>query len=66
MIERKELPRPDISVKDNPDRPGGIDLTISRDGKGKTYRIDGQGRGDVIQDTARKILDDPYSSEWLP
>lgn len=63
--DRPKLPRPDINVTTTSDGAAN-DLVISRDGKAKSYRIEGTTRQDVIKDAVKKVLDDPRSAEWLP
>jgi hypothetical protein len=66
-----ELPAPDVQVTTatsrDPSAPAGsVDVVVSRDGRGRSYRANGGCVTEVVQDAVRKILADPYSGEWIP
>lgn len=68
-----DLPPPTVEVtsapsKDSSAPPGSVDIVISRDGKGRSYRTVGGGPTDptVVKDGIEKILGDHYSGEWIP
>lgn len=48
------------------DRRVDIGITISRDGKSKTYTGFGQNRNRATEDAVRKMLDDSTNAEMLP
>lgn len=65
------LPRPQVDVTPASDRDttaptGSVDVVISREGKGRSYRSVGGSTAEVVKDIAEKILGDTYSSEWVP
>jgi hypothetical protein len=43
-----------------------VDVVVSRDGRGRSYRANGGCVTEVVQDAVRKVLADPYSGEWIP
>jgi hypothetical protein len=65
------LPRPNVEATPAPERdpaapPGSVDVVISREGKGKSYRVVGDSGPAIVKDAIEKVLSDPYSAEWLP
>jgi len=65
------LPRPDVTVTHATERdptapPGSMDVVISRDGKGKSYRAVGDSGPAIVKDAIEKVLGDHYTGEWLP
>ena len=64
MIAMTVLPRPQVSVTKPSDQV--VDVTITRDGKGKTYRGEGYAESDRTKEVVGKILDDGHTAEWLP
>ncbi len=66
-----DLPRPDVQVTHATERdpsapPGSMDVVVSRDGKGKSYRVVGDTGQAIVKDAVEKVLSDPYSAEWIP
>ena len=65
-----DLPEPDVQATPEmgTDENGRryIDVTISREGKGKSYRGTGHTQGEVTIDVVKQIIRDPYSAEWQP
>lgn len=59
-----DLPRPKIETTKTPD--GKDHLVISRDGRGRTYEIEGSSDVEKVKNTVKKVLDDGYTGEWLP
>ncbi len=64
------LPRPDVNVTHATERdpsapPGSMDVVVSREGKGRSYRVVGDGTA-IVKDAIEKVLSDPYSAEFLP
>lgn len=57
------LPRPTVEVTDTAD--GKTHVVISRDGKAKTYEVEGSVKG-MVKDAVEKVISDPYTAEWLP
>jgi hypothetical protein len=65
------LPAPTVDVTPAADRDssapaGSVDVVISREGKGRSYRTVGGSTVDVVRDAVRKVLNDPYTAEFLP
>ena len=65
------LPRPDVNVTHASERdptapPGSMDVVISRDGKGKSYRVVGDTGPAIVKDAIEKVIGDGYTGEWLP
>lgn len=63
------LPRPDVTVTHatDPSAPSGsMDVVISRDGKGKSYRVVGDSGPAIVKDAIEKVIGDKYTGEWLP
>ncbi len=58
------LPRPDVKVVQTED--GKSHVVISREGKGKSYEIEGSTPDEKIQRTVEKVISDGYTREWLP
>ena len=61
------LPRPTIS-SESVSRPDGVRETIvtaSRDGKSRSWKVEGHGEADVARKVAQKILDDHHSAEYV-
>lgn len=64
------LPAADVTAAPASDREpgapwGSVDLVISRGGKARSYRCDGQTVAEVVQDAVRKVLDDPHTAEHI-
>ena len=59
-----DLPRPNVEITTNSD--GESHIVISRDGKGKSYKIEGNNERDKIKDVVEKVINDKYTGEWLP
>ncbi len=67
---RNPLPRPDVKVTPATERDpaasaGSVDIVISRDNKGRSYRAEGGSAPEVVKDAIEKILNDPYTGEWV-
>ncbi len=65
-----DLPRPDVEVT-SVESDGGhiVDITVSREGHSRKYeggRDGGFSRDGAVKDAVRKMLDDPYTLEWIP
>lgn len=65
------LPRPNVEVSNTQGRDssapdGSVDVVISRNGKGKSYRSVGGNLQEVVKDVVEKIISDRYTGEWLP
>ena len=60
-----DLPRPDVTVVNN-EINGESHVVISRDGKGKSYKIEGNTEGEKIKGVVEKVINDKYTGEWLP
>ena len=64
------LERPTVDVTQTPtpegEPCGSIDVFVHRDGKGRSYRVEGSNSIDLVKGAVEKVLADPYSSEWLP
>ncbi len=66
-----DLPRPVVEVTHATERdpsapPGSMDVVVSRDGKGRSYRITGDNGPAIVKDGIEKVLGDSYSGEWIP
>jgi hypothetical protein len=63
-------PRPTVDVTPSPAPEGqpssGVDIMIHRDGKGRSYRVEGQAAADLVKGAIEKVIADPYSAEWIP
>lgn len=61
------LPRPIVDVNVN-ETPAGkqVDVVIRRENSSRGYRGQGHTTGGAISDAIGKILEDPFSIEWLP
>jgi len=57
------LPRPDVNVTKTND---GDFVVISRDGRGKSYKIEGISTSEQIKGVVEKVINDKYTGEWLP
>lgn len=55
-------PTVDVVVTNNNNT---VDVNITRDGKGRSYRGEGTNTGDAVKDAVKKILDDPYAAEYV-
>ena len=72
MSKPTDLPRPDVSVTTrDTESSHEVDLVISRPGDGdksKTYTGGGVGssQGEAIKGSVEKLLNDPYTGEWVP
>lgn len=68
------LPRPDVSVTHSdgvpegapPEVNKGVSVTISRDGKSRTYSSVATSRRAATKEVVEKILGDRFTGEWLP
>lgn len=70
-MAHKPLPRPDITVTSAKDRDpsasdGSLDVVVSRDGKGKSFRVEGGSSTELVKDAVTKTLNEPYMGEFLP
>lgn len=64
-IAAVDLPRPQVDVVPNPD--GSKEhVVIHRDGKAKSYEIEGSTTSEKIKNTVTKVINDRYTGEWLP
>lgn len=54
------------SERDESAPSGSVDIVVHRDGKGRSYRADGGTSVELVKDAVRKVLNDPYSAEWIP
>ena len=66
-----DLSRPTVEVTPASDRDssapaGSVDVVVSRDGKGRSYRAEGGTSVELVKDAVKKVLNDPYSGEWIP
>jgi hypothetical protein len=65
-----DLPRPtvsaDVKTEVEAGKPFTADVTITRDNKAKSYTGGGSSASGAVKDVVEKILNDPYSAEWLP
>lgn len=62
------IPQPDVEVTDASTGitgASGIDVTISRDGKARSYHGVGVAKNDAVKDAVKKILDDPHTAEYV-
>ena len=59
-----DLPRPDVNVTHTDD--GKSHVVVSREGKGRTYVVEGVNPDEKVKGVVEKILNDPYTIEWLP
>jgi hypothetical protein len=62
-----DLPRPDVSVTTG--EVGDhhkVDLSVSRDGKVRSYTATAPVRAGAIKEVVEKLLSDPYTAEFLP
>ena len=64
MAVRDSLPRPDVNVTTTED--GKEHLVISRDGKAKSYEIEGNSAADRVKNVVEKVIGDGHTAEWLP
>lgn len=66
------LPRPDVTTTHETITGTGapdfeaVDITISRDNKGKTYTGKGQTIPEAVSEAVKQIINDKASAEWLP
>lgn len=58
------LQRPDVNVTNTSD--GKSHVVISRDGKAKSYEIEGVTETEKIRDAVGKVIGDGHTAEWLP
>ena len=58
------IPRPDVTVTHTDD--GKSHVVISRDGRGKSYEVNGTTPDEKVKDAVEKVLNDSYTGEWLP
>jgi len=63
-----DLPRPDISVTTGDLGNGyfAVNITVSRDGRVRGYSGTASSSAGAIKEVVEKMLDDPYTAEWLP
>jgi len=63
-----ELPRPDVDVTHDKTDWGTerTKIEVTRDGKSKSYEANGITQGVATREAVKKLLDDPYTAEWLP
>ncbi len=74
MSKPTDLPRPDVNVTTrSTESSHEVDLIVSRKGSdgadlGKRYTGGGVGAtsSEAFKQTVEKLLDDPYTTEWLP
>ena len=71
MLAAVDLPRPTVEVtpaseSDKSAPPGSVDIVISRDDKGRTYRTVGGSQQEVVRDAIEKVLGDHYNAEFIP
>lgn len=64
FASKVDLPRPDVSV--NTDTDGKTNVTIKRENSERSYVAEGPGMSEKITDVVKKIINDPYTAEWLP
>lgn len=66
------LPRPDVTTTHDTITGTGapdfeaVDITISRDNKGKTYTGKGQTIPEAVSEAVKQIINDPQTAEYLP
>ena len=62
------LPRPEVSVTSRRDCGNEVDVVIRRQNSSRSYRGGGAFHtpDQAVADVIKKILNDPYSAEWLP
>ncbi len=58
----ESLPRPNVEIvtENNKDY-----IVISREEKGKKYEIEGYSENSKIKNVVEKIINDPYTGEWV-
>lgn len=59
-----DTPRPDVAVTTTED--GKTHVVISREGKGRSYDVEGATPNEKIKNGIEKVIGDAYSAEWLP
>lgn len=64
MPARSPLPRPTVDVTDTPD--GKSHVVISRDGKARSWAIEGSTSKEMVKDAVEKVISDSHTAEWLP
>ena len=65
-----DLPQPDVSVSTD-DATGKTTVVVSRPNAGgnpvgKAYEAEGSGMNEKIKNVVEKIVNDPYTAEWIP
>ena len=70
-MPHQPLPAPTVDVTPATERdpsatPGSVDVVISRDGKGRSYRAEGGSTVELVKDAVRKVISDAHTAEWLP
>jgi hypothetical protein len=58
-----DLPDPVVNVTTE---DGKTNVTISREGSGRRYDITSITESGKIAEAVRKVIQDPYTAEWLP
>lgn len=58
------LPRPDVAVTTTED--GKMHVVISRDGKARSYGVEGATETEKIRGVVEKVIGDHHTAEWLP
>ena len=65
-----DLPPPTVDVTQTPtpagEPCGSVDVVVHRDGKGRSYRVEGSNATDLVKGAVEKVLGDHYSGEWIP
>lgn len=59
-----DLPRPTVDVVTTED--GKEHVVVSRDGKGKSYEIEGVSPAEKVKSAVTKVIGDAHTAEWLP
>ncbi len=64
MASKVDLPKPNVEIVTTESNEKHV--VISRDGKGKSYKINETYNEDnKIKDVVEKVINDPYTGEWL-
>lgn len=63
-MDKIKIPQPDVGINNTED--GKSYVVISRDGKAKSYEVEGIEPNEKIKKVVEKIINDPNTYEWLP